>query len=42
MNAKAVDIQLNTDDIIQIESIIAKYPNTGERYPESAMSMTNR
>lgn len=42
MNAKAVDIELNTDDIIQIESVIAKYPDTGERYPESAMLMTNR
>ena len=42
MNAKAVDIDLSDDDVLEIEKIIAKYPNTGERYPESAMKMVNK
>jgi len=42
LNAKAVDVQLSHADIIEIEGIIAKYPNTGERYPESAMQMVNK
>lgn len=41
MNAKAIDVELNANDVIEIEKIIAKYPNTGERYPESAMKMVN-
>lgn len=42
LNAQAVDVKLNDNDIIEIESIIAKYPNNGERYPESAMNLTGR
>lgn len=42
MNAQAVDIDLSVDDVLEIERIIAKYPNTGERYPESAMKMVNK
>lgn len=42
LNAAAVDVELSDDDIIEIECIIAKYPDTGERYPEAALKMTNR
>lgn len=42
LNASAVDVELSNNDIIEIESIIAKYPDTGERYPEAALKMTNR
>ena len=42
LNASAVDVELSNDDIIEIENIIAKYPDTGERYPEEALKMTNR
>lgn len=40
-NADAVHISLNKKEISEIESIIARYPNTGERYGESAMKMVN-
>ena len=40
-NAKAVDITLGKDEIIEIESIITKFPNTGERYGEAALKMVN-
>jgi len=40
-NAKAVDITLSKDEIIEIESIITKYPNTGDRYGEAALKMVN-
>lgn len=42
MNARAVDVDLTVSDVRQIESIIAQYPNTGERYPEAAMQMVNK
>ena len=42
MNAKAVDVDLTANDVLEIEQIIAKYPNTGERYPESAMKLVNK
>lgn len=41
LNAQAADITLNSNEIMEIEHIIVKYPNTGERYPEAAMKMTN-
>lgn len=41
LNAQAVDVALNTNEITEIENIIAQYPNTGERYPESSMKMVN-
>lgn len=40
-NANAVDVILSPDEIIEIESIIAKYPNTGDRYGEAALKMVN-
>lgn len=42
LNAQAVDVELRSNDIQEIENIIGKYPNTGERYPESAMQLVNR
>jgi aryl-alcohol dehydrogenase-like predicted oxidoreductase len=34
-NAGAVNISLNQQDLQQIETLLAKYPNTGARYNES-------
>jgi len=34
-NAGSVNVTLTTDDISQIEAILVKYPNIGERYNES-------
>ncbi len=39
MNAKAVDIELTGEDVQEIEGIIAKYPDTGERYPQSSLKL---
>ena len=39
MNAKAVDVDLKREDVEEIERIIAKYPDTGERYPKSALKL---
>lgn len=41
INAKSIDIVLSKDDINTIDSIIAKYPNTGERYNEDSLKLTN-
>ena len=41
-NAEAVDILLSQNDISVIEAIIAKYPDTGERYSESAFKMVDK
>ncbi|MBM3420108.1 MAG: aldo/keto reductase [Bacteroidetes bacterium] len=41
-NARAVEIALNRSDINEIEDIIARYPNTGERYGEAGMKLVNR
>ena len=41
LNAKAVDVDLTTDDISEIENIIDKYPNTGERYGQESLKLTN-
>jgi len=40
-NATAVDIVLSEAEILEIENIIAKYPNTGDRYGETALKMVN-
>lgn len=39
MNAKAVDIELTREDAEEIERIIAKYPDTGDRYPKSSLKL---
>ena len=41
MNAKAVDVELSNTEVSEIESIIAKYPNTGDRYTAEAMKLVN-
>ncbi|MBN1150142.1 aldo/keto reductase [candidate division WOR-3 bacterium] len=41
LNVKAVDVDLSSDEISEIESIIAKYPNTGERYSQESLRLTN-
>lgn len=33
-NAGSIDIQLTADDMQQIEGVLAKYPNVGDRYAE--------
>lgn len=42
MNAQAVEVDLNKDEVLEVEAIIAKYPNTGDRYPASAMALVNK
>ncbi len=37
LNAKAVEVSLSGEDLIEIERIIAKYPDTGDRYPQSSL-----
>ena len=40
-NAAAAETSLSIQEILKIENIIAKYPNTGKRDGESAMKMVN-
>jgi aryl-alcohol dehydrogenase-like predicted oxidoreductase len=40
-NAAAVDVALNSQEIKEIESIISKYPDTGERYNENTYRLLN-
>ena len=39
LNAKAAEIELNASEIKAIEDIVARYPNTGDRYPSSALQI---
>jgi aryl-alcohol dehydrogenase-like predicted oxidoreductase len=41
-NAGSVDIELSAENIQDIENLLAKYPNTGPRYPESMAKMANK
>jgi len=41
-NAGSVDVNLSLKDIQEIESLLAKYPDTGPRYPESMAKMVNK
>ncbi len=41
-NAAAVDLELNASDLQDIESLLAKYPNTGARYGESQNKLVDR
>jgi aryl-alcohol dehydrogenase-like predicted oxidoreductase len=41
-NAGAVDVELTSSDIQDIENLLAKYPNTGPRYPEAMAKMANK
>jgi aryl-alcohol dehydrogenase-like predicted oxidoreductase len=40
-NAGAVDVNLSADDLRSIDELVARYPDTGERYSEGAMKMVN-
>jgi aryl-alcohol dehydrogenase-like predicted oxidoreductase len=42
LNAAAADIEFTSDEVEEIEAIIARYPNTGNRYPESAMRLVDK
>ena len=41
LNAKAVDVTLTADEISEVEKIIANYPDTGERYGQESLRLTN-
>ena len=40
-NAGAVDVDLSPSDLKDIEDLLAKYPDTGARYPQAMMSPRN-
>jgi aryl-alcohol dehydrogenase-like predicted oxidoreductase len=40
-NAAAVDIELDKTDLEKIESVIHKYPDTGQRYSEGSMKLVD-
>jgi len=42
LNASAANIVFTANEVAEIEAIIAKYPNTGERYPEVAMKLVDK
>jgi len=41
-NAGAVDVQLSVTHLQQIENLLAKYPNTGDRYDEASFKMVDK
>lgn len=41
-NAGAVDVNLTNADLQDIENLLAKYPNTGPRYPEAMAKMVGK
>jgi len=40
-NAKAVDVTLSASDLAAINDLLARYPNTGQRYSEGSMKLVN-
>ncbi|MBE9462352.1 aldo/keto reductase [Dyadobacter subterraneus] len=40
-NVGAIDVNLSAEDLKTIDELIAKYPNTGERYNEGSMKLVN-
>jgi aryl-alcohol dehydrogenase-like predicted oxidoreductase len=40
-NAAAVDIELSSSDLQQIEGLLDKYPNVGQRYSDGALKLVN-
>lgn len=42
LNAIAANVEFSENEVAEIENIIAKYPNVGERYPESAMKLVDK
>lgn len=41
-NAKAADVNLSTEDVFNIESLLKRYPNIGNRYNEYDFKFVNR
>ena len=41
-NAAAVDLELSKDDLAEIEKIVTKYPNVGQRYSDGSMKLVNK
>lgn len=41
-NAKAVDIVLNKEGLKQIDTLLKKYPNVGQRYTDGGMNLVNK
>jgi len=41
-NAAAVDIKLTEADLNDVETLLAKYPDIGQRYSEGALKLVNR
>jgi len=41
-NAGAVDITLNKSDLDQIDALLKKYPDVGQRYPDGGMKLVNK
>lgn len=41
-NAGAVNVNLTVNDLQEIEALLAKYPDTGARYPESMAKMVDK
>ncbi len=40
-NAGAVAVTLSQSELVALDELIARYPNTGERYSEGAMKLVN-
>ena len=41
-NAGSVDVQLSANHLQEIENLLAKFPNTGDRYDEASMKMVDK
>jgi len=41
-NAGAVDVVLSEEDLKQVEELLKKYPNVGQRYTEGGMKLVNK
>jgi aryl-alcohol dehydrogenase-like predicted oxidoreductase len=41
-NAAAVDIILTENDLQEIEALVARYPDTGQRYSDGALKLVNK
>ena len=41
-NAGCVDIKLSAKDLLDIEAVVARYPNTGDRYSETGYKLVDK
>lgn len=41
-NAAAVDIDLSREDLVNIEAVISKYPDVGNRYSDGSLKLVNQ